>query len=210
MRTQRKFLAWMMTFFLLASVIPAAALATKPEDENGKVPPVCAGYEVDESCPAETHVEGCPLYVEPEEPADSVEDEPDDMTNDVNEPTIEEQLAALIAALPAPDEIDPEDEEQVEKVYDQISEIYAFAKKNGLDVEDNETINVVIAALYPAEPLDAPAPAMSGNCGATESDNVTWALTVNNDDSASPTYTLTISGSGVMADYELKNSEGKY
>ena len=210
MRTQRKFLAWMMTFFLLASVIPAAALATKPEDENGKVPPVCAGYEVDESCPAETHVEGCPLYVEPEEPADSVEDEPDDMTNDVNEPTIEEQLAELAAALPAPDEIDPEDEEQVEKVYDQISEIYAYAKKNGLDVEDNETINVVIAALYPAKPLDAPAPAMSGNCGATESDNVTWVLTVNNDDSASPTYTLTISGSGVMADYELKNSEGKY
>ena len=77
MRTQRKFLAWMMTFFLLASVIPTAALAAEPEGENGKVPPVCAGSEADESCPAETHVEGCPLYVAPEEPADSVEDELD-------------------------------------------------------------------------------------------------------------------------------------
>ena len=83
MRTQRKFLAWMMTFFLLASVIPTAALAAEPEDENGKVPPVCAGSEADESCPAETHVEGCPLYVAPEEPADSVEDESDDTANAV-------------------------------------------------------------------------------------------------------------------------------
>ena len=153
MRTQRKFLAWMMTFFLLASVIPTAALAAEPEDENGKVPPVYAGSEADESCPAKEHAEGCPLYVAPEEPADSVEDGPDDMTNDVNEPTIEEQLAALIAALPAPDEIDPEDEEQVKKVNGQISDIYAFAEENGIDVEDNEIINAVIAALYPAKLL---------------------------------------------------------
>lgn len=40
---------------------------------------------------------------------------------------------------------------------------------------------------------------MSGNCGATESDSVTWALTENED--GEDTYTLTISGSGAMADY---------
>ena len=46
-------------------------------------------------------------------------------------------------------------------------------------------------------------PAMNGNCGATDADDVTWKLEQNNTDSDSekPTYTLTISGSGAMADY---------
>lgn len=43
--------------------------------------------------------------------------------------------------------------------------------------------------------------ATSGSCGATESDNVSWALTVNNSNNEDPTYTLTISGTGAMADY---------
>lgn len=41
-------------------------------------------------------------------------------------------------------------------------------------------------------------PVPSGNCGATEEDSVNWALTPNSDGS---TYTLTISGTGAMADY---------
>ena len=41
----------------------------------------------------------------------------------------------------------------------------------------------------------------SGNCGATQEDNVTWALMQNNEDSENPTYTLTISGTGAMYDY---------
>ena len=44
-------------------------------------------------------------------------------------------------------------------------------------------------------------PAMSGDCGATESDHVTWTLAQNNADDGNPTYTLTISGEGAMADY---------
>ena len=44
-------------------------------------------------------------------------------------------------------------------------------------------------------------PVPSGNCGATESDKVTWELEQNNSGSENPTYTLTISGSGNMADY---------
>ena len=40
---------------------------------------------------------------------------------------------------------------------------------------------------------------MSGTCGATESDSVTWALTKNED--GEDTYTLTISGTGAMADF---------
>lgn len=42
---------------------------------------------------------------------------------------------------------------------------------------------------------------MSGTCGATDNDNVTWALTQNNGDSEESTYTLTISGSGAMQGY---------
>ena len=50
-------------------------------------------------------------------------------------------------------------------------------------------------------------PAMSGNCGATENDHVTWKLTQNNSDAANPTYTLTIDGSGAMADYKNPNGD---
>ena len=50
--------------------------------------------------------------------------------------------------------------------------------------------------------------ATSGTCGATghESD-VTWRLTQNNSDAANPTYTLTIDGSGAMADYKNPNGD---
>ncbi len=44
-------------------------------------------------------------------------------------------------------------------------------------------------------------PAMSGDCGETANDHVTWKLTQNNSDAANPTYTLTIDGSGAMKDY---------
>lgn len=47
--------------------------------------------------------------------------------------------------------------------------------------------------------------AMNGTCGATgNGNNVTWKLTKNNEDNENPTYTLTISGSGDMAN--LNNS----
>lgn len=42
---------------------------------------------------------------------------------------------------------------------------------------------------------------MSGNCGLNKGNNVTYALTQNNDDDANPTYTLTIKGSGDMENY---------
>ena len=42
----------------------------------------------------------------------------------------------------------------------------------------------------------------SGICGA-EGNNVTWKLTQNNEGNENPTYTLTISGNGAMADYAV-------
>ena len=57
---------------------------------------------------------------------------------------------------------------------------------------------IMALAMVPAL-ADDPLP--SGNCGASTEDNVKWELTQNNNDTANPTYTLTISGSGAMADY---------
>ena len=42
---------------------------------------------------------------------------------------------------------------------------------------------------------------LSGSCGATAADDVKWQLTQNNTDIDDPTYTLTISGTGAMADF---------
>ena len=52
----------------------------------------------------------------------------------------------------------------------------------------------MVLAMVPALAEDP----LSGTCGA----GVTWKLTQNNTDTANPTYTLTISGSGAMADYD--------
>lgn len=43
--------------------------------------------------------------------------------------------------------------------------------------------------------------AITGSCGAAENDHVTWTLEQNNEDNNNPTYTLTISGTGAIADY---------
>ena len=58
---------------------------------------------------------------------------------------------------------------------------------------------VMVLALVPTVALAEDAPAMSGACGASGNENnVTWALT---DEDGDDKYTLTISGTGAMADY---------
>ena len=53
---------------------------------------------------------------------------------------------------------------------------------------------------------ESKAPAMSGTCGATGADLVTWALT---DDDGDGFYTLTISGNGNMAGYSANINNAK-
>ena len=83
--------------------------------------------------------------------------------------------------------------------------------------EDKTTPDSVAPVDIPEEdgedgimPLDDDAThLMSGNCGATDSeDSVTWALTVNNSDSEKPTYILTIAGTGKMKDFTVKAASG--
>ena len=55
-----------------------------------------------------------------------------------------------------------------------------------------------------AEDAESGTAAMCGNCGAAGSgSSVTWELTRHDEDSSNPTYTLTISGTGAMADYDV-------
>ncbi|WP_417056326.1 leucine-rich repeat protein [Ellagibacter isourolithinifaciens] len=61
------------------------------------------------------------------------------------------------------------------------------------------------------QPLEAEAPAgqaMSGQCGATETDDVTWALVQNNADDENPTYTLSFTGKGAMCDWLEHSAKG--
>ena len=69
---------------------------------------------------------------------------------------------------------------------------------------------LALAMLFVMMPVGAFAtndPKTSGNCGA-EGSNITWKLTKNNDkaNDGHPGWTLTLEGSGEMADYELKSN----
>lgn len=161
--------------------------AEEPTEEPAGEPNPCA---LTEGCTLENGHEGaCVLADEPQEPVG---------------PTMKEQLAELIAALPDPADIDPLDEEQVAAVNGQISEIYAFAEENGLNVENDETINAVIAALYPVELLAASIPAdggelASGEYELTQDITLTTNLTIPTDTDVTIDlngHTLTGSGNG--------------
>ena len=170
---KKRLLASLLSLCLLVGLFPTAALAV--EDTADEAAVVCMELE---GCIGDAHDEDCPLYVAPNEDESSGEDDPADVPGEpdadpvydngddttvidpeqeepVQGPTPAEQLAELIADLPDPSEIDPLDEEQVEAVYNQISAIYAFAGENGFDdIYDNETVNAVIAATWPAETLE--------------------------------------------------------
>lgn len=78
----------------------------------------------------------------------------DEITSEVL--STEEELANMIAALPDPADVNPNDQQQLDEIYTQLSDIYVFAEDNGLSVDDNERINLLVATLWPAEELDEP------------------------------------------------------
>ena len=59
---------------------------------------------------------------------------------------------------------------------------------------------VMVFTILPTVALAEDAPAMSGTCGASGKDNVTWALT---DEDSDGNYTLTISGTGAMKNFTV-------
>lgn len=122
---QSKVMAVLLTTVMTMTMFPAVAFA----EEAGTPVELC------------TITEGCILEVGHE--GDCV----------IEEQTAEEILAGMVAALPSPDDIDPENDTQLEELYNQIHDIRTFAGENGLDVENNEAFNAVIAAAWPAETL---------------------------------------------------------
>lgn len=82
--------------------------------------------------------------------------------------------------------------------------------ENSDDLNDSENQDDLNDPENPDD-SDAPQPLgeglgseLSGNCGATEADHVTWKLT---DDDGDGSYTLTISGNGAMKDYTSQAGE---
>ena len=130
MKKQRKWkpysgriLSSLLALCLLIGMLPTAALAAEDEPQDGGAPIVCTELE---GCTEDTHDESCPLYVKPsappaEEPTESGEGS-----------SAEERLSELVAALPALTDISPEDEGQIEAVYNHITDIYTFSDENGL------------------------------------------------------------------------------
>ena len=173
---RKRIFASLLALVMLLGLLPGTALAAEDGADDA---PVCTCTAL---CTEEVQNSDCEVcaggyancqYTEDDtSPADPNGDpekdtDPDDVPGvngeeainpdeQANEPSIEEQLAELIAALPDPADIDPLDEEQFEVVYNQIAAIYAFAEENDLgdsenglnDVTLNEAVNAVIAALY--------------------------------------------------------------
>lgn len=114
-------------------------------------------------------------------------------------------LQERINALPDTDTLAEMDEDEQAEVYAEVCDIYDAIDK--LTPEEGKALDVSAleeaAAFFTQQimPLDEGDndTVMFGTCGATEKDSVNWALTKNSDGS---TYTLTISGTGAMADYK--------
>ena len=148
MKKQRKWkpysgriLSSLLALCLLIGMLPTAALAAEDEPQDGGAPIVCTELE---GCTEDTHDESCPLYVKPsappaEEPTESGEGS-----------SAEERLSELVAALPALTDISPEDEGQIEAVYNHITDIYTFSDENGLTLTNEQEIVIerILTVLY--------------------------------------------------------------
>ncbi len=200
-------LSSLLVLCLLFGMLPTAALAVNSEPEGEAV----VECTQDEGCAAETHDESCPLYGAPapeEESADKDALIP-------AEPTATEQVAAMVKALPEYADATPDDVADIEA---------AQAAYDALTVEEQAAVDAELVSkladlaelaedLKNYEPSNDASvydvqPVVSGNCGATAGDNVTWALAQNNADNENPTYTLTISGTGAMVDYARVGTTG--
>ncbi|MEG1298721.1 MAG: hypothetical protein RSD18_07055, partial [Anaerovoracaceae bacterium] len=140
---KKKILSILLAVFMTISLLPTAAIAADRVESS-------TPCSVTENCTLPDEHDGKCVTVSEDIPKESVA-ETTDVPNEIPsaKPTAEKQLAALISALPAPSHIDSKNEEQVEAINNQLTAIYDFAKKNGIDIDDNETLNGVIAALYP-------------------------------------------------------------
>ena len=146
---KKRLLASLLSLVMVLTMLPSAALAaeTPPEGENKPIQATCT---MTEDCIATEHQEGCPAAVtndslEVEE--SPVEDESGDNSLPT-EPSLEDQLAELIAALPDPSDITEMDDVQLSAVQVQVAAIEDFASENDLVLTEEQT--AALAAVWSA------------------------------------------------------------
>ena len=180
---QKRAFSLLLALTLILGLLPVSALAA--EDNTGGDTPV--------------------VSAEPE--GDSNNYEFEDVHGIDEDTVVISPIQERINALPDADTLAEMDEDEQAEVYAEVCDIYDAIDK--LTPEEDKALDVSAleeaAAFFTQQimPLDSkPTGEMAGNCGATASDSVTWKLEPNNNDASNPTYTLTISGEGAMADYK--------
>lgn len=129
-----------------------------------------------------------PTVVYAQENTNAIENEENMVENGSEEATLPEETLPEEENLPATETEDVESLEEDGNVVEQNTEVTS--------VQEERTNIESVSATADNN--------LSGNCGATENDNVTWELKQNNSDNSNPTYTLIISGSGAMMDMVTK------
>ena len=136
-----------------------------------------------------------PTVVYAQENTNAIENEENVVENGSEEVTLPEETLPEEENLPATETEDVESSEEADSnVVEQNTE--------DTSIQEEKTNDEKVSATADNN--------LSGNCGATENDNVTWELRQNNSDNSNPTYTLVISGSGAMKDYTVATSGYDY
>ena len=225
---RRRLLAIFLTLTMALAVFPASALATGDDPDTGEPSEDISTCTCTELCTADAVNSECPVCAEnysacegsaPEETGDEPTEEPGEPQQPENtlteESTQVELLQARIDALPTVEELSAMGAEERDAAYQEAISIDDAIRElpgeeQALLVTDKldaifDWLNVQTAP----QPDNANDPA--GEEGTEnnpwdisaegEENNVTAYLTQNNEDDENPTYTLTISGEGQMADF---------
>ena len=118
-----------------------------------------------------------PTVVYAQENTNAIENEENVVENGSEEVTLPEETLPEEENLPATETEDVESSEEADSnVVEQNTE--------DTSIQEEKTNDEKVSATADNN--------LSGNCGATENDNVTWELRQNNSDNSNPTYTLVI------------------
>ena len=187
---KKRLLASLMSLCLIVGLLPTAAFAV--EADTTEEAPQAVVCEVTPGCTLEAGHEGDCVVAPAEGNSSEQENDPDAQPGGENGSEPADPVCGKLAGC-------------VGDTHDPECPLYVAP------VEPDEEPEEVPAPVEPAEenvildPVPVVEDELSGTCGAEGNENsVTWALTQNEDES---TYTLTISGSGAMADYIVSTSE---
>ena len=206
---KKRFLAVILTLAMLLSVLPVSALAAEGDEDSA---PVCAGLE---GCTEDAHDEECPLYTAPTEEDDTNSYyEFEDVYGVDDDTVVISLIQERINALPSVEELAEMGAEEQAEVYAEVCDISdAIDELTDEEAAELETTALEEAAAFftrqimPLNEDDGTTEEKGTQenpwniSAAGEGNNVTAYLTMNNDDTNNPTYTLVIEGTGDMKDF---------